>query len=228
MTANRIRTRPRDQKPLTARNPNACTIHQALKREYGVNVRVGGDIARERGPGGREWRLREDAKTVVATHDARQRVGSQTVTLDGPRLRSRAEQAEEARQARMAQAGRRDAGKPGERRGQEGPPASLRAPGRQGTRREKREPDAREQQVREAQAAEARERLRQAPARPPQPPDARGNTRQEPQDQPAARQARQPAAIEPPRPAPRWLRNPFAARPEPGRHPEPQPARARR
>jgi hypothetical protein len=106
MAKNKVRVKPRDQKPFTRYKANRCSIAKAAKREYGIPLSVQGDIARKRTGlfglftlSASTWKVDSTGQNVQGTHDAGERVGYATVTLTGPPLKTLAEQAQEAREA---------------------------------------------------------------------------------------------------------------------------------
>jgi hypothetical protein len=236
MAKNKVRVKPRDQKPFTRYKADKCSIAEGGKREYGIRLTVTGGTARERKFfGGRTWKVDSAGQDVQGTHDAGGRVGYRTVTLTGPPLKTLAEQAREAREAaagrKQARAARRAEAR--ERAAQQArmQPAERPDPRQQARAAVREQPRAAERprSAGDERAASARARIQEAEARQRlkassvQPGPAREPARAAPQ--PAAQQhTRPPRAIEPPRQVPRWLRNLFA-RPEPERQPEPAAAR---
>lgn len=226
MAKIKLKLKPGDQKPFTRGNPRQCSIATAAKREFGGSAVVNGSTARIRG---RSYVLGADAQNVVADHDGGNRVGSRTITLTGPSLKTLEEQAGPAKKAaaarRQARAARKvKAAERAEAAEQARKQAAERPDPRQQARAEARERprSAEEERTARAQArvqeAEARERLRAAQ-------DTRPAARQDRAPHPArpaareqARPASQPRAAEHATPAARQ-----AARVPQARTPREQP-----
>lgn len=218
----KLKVKPGDQRPFTRRNKRRCSISTAAKRTFGGRASTGAGTTILRVQG-RSYTLRHDGGDVVADHDAGNRIGRRTVTLTGkvpPTLeeqaagrREAAEAGKRRREARKAKrAARKAAAVPVPRPAARGQARPGPGPSARGDRGDGERAGSRAR----TQEAEGREWLRRAQVARTARPPVRHDTRPAPPRVPQpVTSGRQPRAIEPPRPAPRWLRNPFTARPEP-------------